>query len=132
MSSLDESNGPVSTFTDLAAIVRFSTVANGSIDAINGSAYGVTNAVPYSAGTSYHIEMDINVTSGTYSVYVTPLGESRILLANNILFRSTQTGVTTLNYFAVYGDDGTATHSNIEILLDATPRQLRPKSDSDP
>ena len=121
------SDGQAAAYTDLAAAVRFSTYSNGSIDARNGSAYSYTNSVPYSAGVSYHFEMDINVTSGTYTVYVTPQGQSAILLASQFSFRSEQTGVTALNYFAAYGDVGSATISNLEILYPSTSATPTPK-----
>jgi hypothetical protein len=60
-----------STYSDLGAMVRFS--ASG-IDVRNGSSYSSQVSMNYSAGTSYHIEMDVNVPVHTYSVYITPQG----------------------------------------------------------
>ena len=47
------SNGAAAAWTDLAAIVRFN--AAGTIDARNGGAYAAAVAIPYTAGTTYHI-----------------------------------------------------------------------------
>src|SRR6266571_3427451 len=50
-------NGPASDWTNLAAIVRFNTT--GTIDARNGGVYAAKTAIPYTAGTSYHVQAEV-------------------------------------------------------------------------
>src|SRR5207247_776355 len=66
------SQGAAAAYTDLAVIVRFNT--GGTIDARNGGAYAATNSIGYTAGTSYHFRVVVDVSSHTYSAYVTPAG----------------------------------------------------------
>ena len=82
-------------YTDLAAIVRFNS--SNTIDVRNGSAYSADVSVPYSAGTTYHFRMVVNVATDTYSVYVTPQGGSQIELATNYAFRTEQATDTSLS-----------------------------------
>jgi hypothetical protein len=108
------SNGPATGYTSLAAIVLFG--ANG-IQARNGSSYQALVNTPYEVNTSYHMQMDVNVTSHTYSVYVTPSGGAQILLAQNYAFRTEQAAITSLTNFAYYSDVGAVTVSNLNIAI---------------
>jgi hypothetical protein len=108
------SNGVAATYTDLAAIVRFG--ANG-IDARNGGTYQALTNAPYTAGMTYSIEMDVNVTSHTYNVYITPSGGSEIAIAQNFAFRSEQASVTNITDFAYYSDVGGVMISNVKISI---------------
>src|SRR5256714_1434884 len=67
-------NGPAADYTNLAAIVRFNPT--GTIDARNGGDYAAATAIPYTAGTSYHFRLDVNLASHSYDIYVTPAGAS--------------------------------------------------------
>ncbi len=100
-------------YTDLAAIVRFNS--SNTIDVRNGSAYGANVSVPYSAGTSYHFVMVVDVATDTYSVYVTPQGGSQIALATNYAFRTEQATDTSLSDVADYSDVGSAPVQNLSI-----------------
>src|SRR6185503_4845399 len=60
--------GAQTAWSGLATIVRFNT--SGTIDARNGGAYAATATVPYTAGTSYHIRLVVNVVAHTYAAYV--------------------------------------------------------------
>src|SRR3954452_6617209 len=64
--------GAQTAWSGLATIVRFNTT--GTIDARNGGVYAATATVPYTAGTSYHVRMVVNVATHTYAAYVKPSG----------------------------------------------------------
>jgi hypothetical protein len=93
-----------SSFANLATIVRFN--AGGTIDARNGGAYAATNSVPYSANTSYHFRLVVNVSAHTYSIYVTPNGGSEQVIGSNFAFRTEQAAVASLNNWAAVIDAG--------------------------
>jgi hypothetical protein len=88
------SNGAATGFGNLGCIGRFNP--SGNIDAYNGTGYAAASTIHYSAGVSYHFEMDVNVTTHTYSIYVTPAGGSRTLVGSNYAFRSTANTMTSL------------------------------------
>ena len=94
------SSGASTNFTNLAAIVRFNTTNN--IDARNGGVYVASNAIPYTANTSYHFRLVIDVPSHTYSAYVTPAGGSEQVIGINYAFRSEQSSVPQLNNRATF------------------------------
>jgi chitodextrinase len=93
------SAAPALAYTDLAVIARFNS--NGSIDAINGGGYGAANTVPYAGGSTYHFRAAVNVSSHSYSLYVTPPGRPETPVALNYAFRTGQTDVTALSNWAV-------------------------------
>ena len=101
------------SFTDGAAIVRFNTT--GSIDARNGSSYAADVAVPYTAGSTYHVRIAVNVPNKAYDVYVTPLNGNEIHLASGYAFRTEQATVSVLNNLAVFADVGSYQMSNFAI-----------------
>jgi hypothetical protein len=94
------SNGAQTSYAGLAAIVRFNTAGN--IDARNGGAYAAASAIPYSANTTYHFRLVVNVPARTYSAYVTPAGGSEIAVGENFAFRSEQASVSQLNNYSAY------------------------------
>ena len=100
-------------FSDLGCIARFNT--SGNIDVRNGGGYSASNTVSYSAGTSYHFVMDIDIPSHQYDVYVTPQGGSQTTLASNFSFRTEQQSCTSLNYCGVYAGVGSHTIDNVTI-----------------
>jgi hypothetical protein len=95
--TLSFSNGSQSAYTGLAATVRFSTT--GVIDARNGGAYAAASSIPFTAGTTYHFRMVINVAAKTYSAYVTAPGGSEKTVASNYAFRTEQAGISSINNF---------------------------------
>ena len=107
------SDGPADAYPDMACIVRFNP--DGYIDARNGGNYDFDANVPYTAGTKYHVTMDINVPAHTYSVDVTPDGGSKVDLAADFSFRTEQSGATSLDNWALYAVDGSHSVGNIII-----------------
>src|SRR2546425_469346 len=101
------SNGPAAAYTSLAAIVRFNT--SGMIDAINGGAYAASAAIPYSAGTTYHVRFVVSVPAHTYSVYVRSGSDAEQLLASNFSFRTEQALASALNNLGLYASVGSET-----------------------
>jgi hypothetical protein len=96
------SHGPATTWSQLAAIVRFSPA--GVIDVRSGDTYRADVSYPYGANATYFIRMDIDVHAHTYSVTVTtdPRGGQYTTLASNYPFRTEQAAVTSLDAAAVY------------------------------
>ena len=86
--------GPATAYTDAAAIVRFSNA--GVVDVRNGASYGANAWVGSIAGREYHVRMEVDVPHRTYSVFVTPAGETEIALARNFAFRDSQPHVRAL------------------------------------
>ena len=107
------SQGAAAAYTDLAVAVRFNT--GGQIDARNGSVYAAANVISYTAGSSYHFRLAINVASHTYSAYVTPPGGTEATIGAGFAFRIEQSTVTSLANWAVYDDIGTHTVCNLGV-----------------
>ena len=55
------SDGPQTAYTGLAAIVRFNP--SGDIYAYNGTAYSAASTSPYTGGSMYTFELDVNVSA---------------------------------------------------------------------
>ncbi len=104
------SNTSQTSYSGLAAIVRFNP--DGKIDARNDTDYrwdGYPNGgIPYTANTTYHFRLEIDVAAYTYSIYVTPAGGSETPLGTNFLFRDGQHAVGTLNNWAGYVETGSS------------------------
>jgi hypothetical protein len=95
-------NGPTTDYENLAANIRFNNV--GKIDAKSGESYMADSAIPYSAGVVYHAHMAIDLPNHRYSVWVTPAGQARQLLASGYLFRGSQLSQTALDGYAASVD----------------------------
>src|SRR6266705_2868425 len=107
------SQGTAAAYTDFAVILRFNT--GGTIDARNGGAYAATNSIAYTAGTSYHFRVVIDVSSHTYSAYVTPAGGAEQTIGTGFAFRTEQSTVTALANWALTAITGTHTVCNFAI-----------------
>src|SRR2546427_2590199 len=115
------SNGPAAAYSSLAAIVRFN--ASGMIDAINGGVYAASAAIPYSAGTTYHVRFVVSVPAHTYSVYVRSGSNAEQLLASNFSFRTEQAAASALNNLGLYASVGSETVCMLVVTVanDTTP-----------
>lgn len=107
------SAAPALAYTDAATIVRFNS--SGTIDVRNGSAYAADLVVPYSAGSTYHVRMAVNVTSHVYDVYVTPPGGTEIHLAAGYAFRTEQATVSALANIGVLASIGSHQVLNVAV-----------------
>ena len=111
-------SGAAAGFTALAAIVRFN--ASGSIDVRDGDTYHAIFDMPYSAGTTYHIRIDLDVRTRRYSVFV--LLGTYTAIARDYAFRTEQAGATVLNDIAskVDGASGSVAVCGLAVIADAT------------
>jgi hypothetical protein len=107
------SSGPATDYTSLAPIVRFNS--DGLIDARNGANYGSATDFAYTAGTTYHFRLEVNVASHRYSVYVTPPGQTATLLGSNFAFRSEQSAVSSLDSWGLLAESGSHQVCNFVI-----------------
>lgn len=105
--------GPQTTWSGLAAIVRFNT--SNAIDARNGGTYTAVNNIPYVPNATYRVRMDINVPARTFSAWVTPPGGSEQIVAQNYAFRTEQQSVTSLDNFNVEAEIGSITACNFTL-----------------
>jgi hypothetical protein len=110
-------NGTATGYTSQACQVRFNS--NGTIDARNGGGYTATT-VNYVAGTSYHFRLEINVPAHTYSIYVTPSGQSEITLGTNCAFRTEKASVSQLTGWSLNTTGSSHTVSNMAFTPSVT------------
>ena len=105
--------GVAASNTDLAVILRFNP--SGQIDARNGGAYAAASVMAYSAGTSYHFRLVVDLATHSYSAYVTPAGGAEATLASGFAFRTEQSAVTALAQWALQAGTGTHTVCNFSL-----------------
>ncbi|MFA6308902.1 MAG: hypothetical protein WC677_04060 [Clostridia bacterium] len=122
-----DSSTDVAGFGDLAMQVRFHP--SGYLDVRNGSSFMRTNAVNYTANTKYHIDIYADMDAAIYSVYVTPDGGSKTLLAGDYSFRTGAPATNDVGQLFLDSDDGTDCNfkvANHEISYDSssTPEYL--------
>ena len=108
------SSGPASDFTNLAAIVRFNPT--GTIDARNGAAYTAATSIAYSAGTTYHFILDVNVSAHTYNASVVVNGAA-VVIGTQLAFRAEQAGVSSLNNVGSMTAPGSQTICNVTVTV---------------
>ena len=106
------SSGPANEFSDLAAVIRFNS--NGTIDAMNGSAYTAASTIRYSSGVNYRFIMYVDFSSHTYNAYVM-IGTVIKTIGTNLAFRTAQSHVGTLNNVAAMTAPGTTNVCNITL-----------------
>jgi len=76
----------VAGFADLAIAVR---MAQGVFDARNGDVFDKLAEVPVVTNTAYLVEIMADMDAKTYTVYITPDGGEKTLIAENYAFRTT-------------------------------------------
>jgi len=111
------SSGPANEFSDLAAVIRFNS--NGTIDAMNGSAYTAASTIRYSSGVNYRFIMYVDFYSHTYNAYVI-IGTGIKTIGSHLAFRTAQSHVITLNNVAAMTAPGTTNVCNITLSTTAT------------
>jgi len=105
------SNGTQTAYTGFACIVRFNNL--GDIDARNGGAYAAASTIPFSANSTYHFRLEINVPTHTYSIFVTPPGGTELTVGTNFAFRTEQNTVTSLNNWGDFVDNASGGAGNL-------------------
>jgi hypothetical protein len=99
------SSGPGSQYTDYAALIRFNI--EGFIDVRNYDQYSSDVDIPYASGTSYHFQAQIDISTHTYSVWVTPSGTLEpIALASDYSFRDGQDNVGQIDNWGLRAGSG--------------------------
>jgi hypothetical protein len=83
-------------YSGFANIVAFAT--SGLIQVRNGSSYQ-NSTVHFTGGVTYHFRLAINVSTHTYAVFVTAPGGMEQTVGTNLMFRSEQSGVTSLDHW---------------------------------
>ncbi|MDF2921609.1 MAG: hypothetical protein K0R57_523 [Paenibacillaceae bacterium] len=101
------SSGPVSSYANMSAILRMNP--QGYFDVRNGTTYSSNVSVPYEAGKVYKVIMAVNLPMNVYSVYITPEGGQRQLLAQNYVFRTP--GVSQLNNLVAFTENNAYLHT---------------------
>jgi hypothetical protein len=114
------SAGSAASFPQLGAIVRFNDA--GTIDVRDGASYRADAQQLYQAGTSYHVRIDVNVASHTYSVWIRNSFDSYGAIARNYAFRIEQAGVAQLANVAskVDSSSGAVAICGFQMVADAT------------
>jgi hypothetical protein len=113
-------DGAASRVDQLGAIVRFNPA--GTIDARAGAVYRADVMQPYQAGQPYHLRLDVDVRTHTYSVWLRSDLGGYTAIARDYPFRTEQAGVTHLNNAASKVDSptGTLTICGFQVVADAT------------
>lgn len=109
-----------SDFTNLATIVRFNS--SGTIDARAGDQYRAEETIPYQAGVTYHVRMDVDVQSHTYSALVRIGTGSYQAIAEDIPFRTEQANASHLaNAASKLDTAGSLQVCGLTVTTDSTP-----------
>jgi hypothetical protein len=95
-SAVGISKGAQTAYTGFANIAAFATT--GVIQARSGGGY-VNSSVRFTGGVTYHFRLAIDVSAHTYSVFVTPAGGAEQTVGANLLFRTEQNTVTSLDHW---------------------------------
>jgi hypothetical protein len=111
------SSGAAQEYSDLAAAVRFNP--GGMIDVRNGSSFTAATNVPYQAGVTYHVTLDVNLSNHTYSAYVVVLFR-QIALGTNLAFRAEQASVAVLSTVGVTTSSGALSVCNVTLSSGGT------------
>ncbi len=118
------SSGSATAYTGIACMVRFNTT--GQIDARNGGAF-TTSTINFSANTTYHFRLAVDLASHTYSAYVTAPGGSEQTIGTGLAFRTEQASVTNLDH-ASYDVNatpgGSLTYSAVTISGGGSPAKF--------
>ena len=124
--------GPASTWTNLAAIVRFNP--QGMIDARSGGVYRADVSAPYQAGTTYYVRFDVDVPAHTYTTRVgTQPGVWTWTIGTNYSFRTEQANVTALDHIAGFvsvSPGGTMQICDVAVVSDQPPAGCTSQSKS--
>lgn len=111
------SKGAAASFSDLGPIVRFSPA--GTLDVRNGSAYAADQAFVYTAGQTYQIRLDVDMTHHRYTVQAQENGGPTKTIAVDYAFRSEQSAMARLDNVARIVDSDAGTLQ--QIAYEVTP-----------
>jgi hypothetical protein len=111
------SNGSQATFAGFACLTRFNSL--GKIDARDGGIYNSASSISYTANTTYHFRLAVNVPAHTYSIYVTPAGGSEQAVGLNYAFRTEQSTASALNNQGLIVDSTTGSARLCNFVISA-------------
>ncbi|MEO9968176.1 MAG: T9SS type A sorting domain-containing protein [Reichenbachiella sp.] len=106
------------TYSDLSVIVRFNS--SGMIDAYDGAGYASENDLPYTAGTTYSVRVEVDASTMSYDVFVTEDGGSEVTIADGYTFRNkviNLTGMAVVNGDFNVADPGNHDTENIVLTF---------------
>ncbi len=106
------SNGAQTAESGFAVLTRFN--AAGHIDAINGGAFSYSK-IQYLSGQSHHFRIVVNLSTHTYSAYVSvPFTDAaqEQTIGTDLKFNTAQRNASVINSWGAYSKDGTETVSN--------------------
>ena len=106
------STAVANAYPSLAAAIRFNR--GGTIDARNGAMFTASQAIPYSAGSTYHFILDVNVATHTYDAYVV-IGSTQVTIGANFAFRTQQARAMSLSYLGALTATGRHTVCNLGV-----------------
>ena len=107
------SDGPAGSFPHLAIAVRFNT--DGLLDVRSAFSYVANVIYPWSAGTSYHFRIRVDMVRREYEVWVRPTsGGGEVSLAH-VLFRSEQRDVPVLGNVAAVIDRSADPSASLQV-----------------
>jgi len=120
------STGVANGYQSLAAAIRFNT--SGNIDARNGARFTATQAIPYSAGSTYHFVLDVSVPTHTYNAYIV-IGSTQVTIGTHLAFRIQQSRAASFSYLGALTATGRHTICNFGV---STASQSAPLITSQP
>jgi len=103
-----------SAWEDLATIVRFATTPSNLIDARNGGSYQSAVTVPWIVNGNYRVRLAVDVSTHTYSIYVTAPGGAEQTLGSGYAFRTEQQSATQLQSWVIKSSTGSARACNFQ------------------
>lgn len=106
--------GAPSSFTDLAAIVRFRP--DGFVDARNGSTYAAQASFSYVPNTYYHVNIELDLARSVYSVRISTPAQLTVVIAQDYAFRSERSGVPSLDHLAQFVDSSSGEVSSCALV----------------
>lgn len=121
--ALASSTSNPSVHSDLPVVVRVNSGTGDEryFDAYNGGNYAVpANRVVCEAGKVYRVEIAVNMTAKTFSVWVTPEGGERTLIAENYQYRNGSQPLEDIGRIYMHNNDssmaaGTYHVENIQV-----------------
>jgi hypothetical protein len=120
------------TYDDLSCKILFTNT--GDITVSNGSTYTSDVQVPYIANQFFTFRMSVDIEMQIYSLWVTPEGETEILLADTYAFHPAPGTITAINYRSVKmsfdpqwgGAEGMVEISNFNVVTDIADERNSP------
>jgi len=92
-------------YPSLPVVVKFAT--SGVFQARNGGSYTNDATIYYSANSTYHFRMVVDLVTKTYDVYITPPDSPEVVLAQDYAFRTDAPETNDIGQLVLRGTNGT-------------------------